>query len=279
MDNATTALNEGESLLAQGRLQEAGSKLRAAEGLLRQAESSGMALPQIGQELRRAQSLLARLDMPVVTPVPLLAHMCQEGLVQLWLHDDTCRPGATYRYRVRLDVYNPLFFNVTPATRPEKIPPLVLSTVSEWVPPVTVPSRTEFYITGASGSTGQVKVTVFCQTYGQVLMQKIAAGIGDAIGTTESRLYVDPITNRVAMDKTDVPFDTGYVVVDLDQDKPIAPRGMNSSTVQVTLLAPDGTLLTRTWADDRRDARYRELLKDAKEAEQELGPDAAPVGY
>jgi len=278
VDNAITALNDGESLLAQGKLREAESKFRAAERLLRQAESNAPNLQSIGPELQRAKNLLARLDMPQVTPVPLLAHMCQEGWVQLWLHDNSCRPGATYRYRLRLDVYNPLFVSVTPTTKPEKIPPLVLPTVSDWTSAVTVPNRTEFYITGAD-SKGQVKVAVFRQTFGQVLMQKAVAAVGDTIGTVESRLYIDPVTNRPAMENTDVPFDTGYVIVDLDPSKRIAPKGLNSSTVQVTLLAPDGALSTRILADDRRDPRYRELTKASKEAEQQLQQTPTPGAY
>ncbi|MFW6155429.1 MAG: hypothetical protein ACOC95_09450 [Planctomycetota bacterium] len=271
---ATEALDEADEALRDGRAAEALDLYRRAERLAARADDLDAGAANISGIMQRAKEGKSRARLPMPTRVPPLGNMCQAGKIQFWFHDDTCEPGEVYRYQLRLEACNPLFMSITPGTPAAEAPPMVLATTSEWSEPVTAPRRTEFFLTDAT--SGSLRFTVFRRTHGQVLAQKVTVPVGDPIGSTESRSYVDPLTRQPAPQPMEVDFSTGYVLVDCDLDRQIAPRGTNRTTAQATLLAPDGSLVIRTVADDRALSRYRELARASREAEQQLEQLAQP---
>ncbi len=275
VQQALEALEEADEALRAGQTDDALGLYERAERFLARASEYDAGAGNISEAMRRVEEGKRRAQLPVVTRLPLLGNMCQAGKIQLWLHDNTCEPGEVYRYKLRLEVCNPLFIHITPTTREDDAPTPVLETTSDWSEPIQAPRRTEFFLTDAAGDG--MRITIFRRTYGQVLAQKVTVSVGDPIGSVESRPYLDLLTRQPAAEPLEVDFSTGYILVDFDDDKTIAPRGVNRKTAQATLLAPDGTLVTRTVADDRGGSRYRQLARDSREAEQQLDQLAQPL--
>ncbi|NLF29645.1 MAG: hypothetical protein GX591_02015 [Planctomycetes bacterium] len=275
VQQATEALNKAEAAMQAGQADEALDHYRTAEVMLARASEQDPSVANASGLGQRIEDGKARAQLPMLTRVPVLAQMCLAGQVQLWLHDTTCKPGEVYRYKLRVEVCNPLFMNVTPGTRPDDAPAVVVATESDWSEPIETPRQTEFFVT--DGGNGTVRFTIFRRTHGQVLAQKTTVSVGDPIGSVESCAYVDPLTRQAAAQPLEVDFSTGYVLVDCDLDKQIAPKGTSRTTAQATLLSPDGTLVVRTAADDRATSRYRELNKANGEAEQLLKQLAQPL--
>jgi hypothetical protein len=119
----------------------------------------------IEQQLKRAQAereaILARLaalgepvagaDANQETPVALPT--LDNPDVRVWTHDMTAEPGATYQYRARVVINNPLYGrNLQAAQTNLAASSLIEGPWSEWTPEVHVPRSSYFFITSASES-------------------------------------------------------------------------------------------------------------------------------
>lgn len=77
--------------------------------------------------------------------------------VRVWTHDLTAQPGATYRYRARVVVNNPLFGrNLQEAQGDLARQQLVEGPWSEWTEPVHVARDSYYFITSASEPDAQI---------------------------------------------------------------------------------------------------------------------------
>ncbi len=116
-----------------------------------------------------------------------------QDALRLWTHDFGVEPGATYRYRIRAVVNNPLFkkgAQLDPADPEQQSltrEPLVFGAWSGWTTPVTVGADTYYFVTNAS-TEGQVGVTgpsasveVFHMYYGHYRADTTRMEPGDAI--------------------------------------------------------------------------------------------------
>jgi hypothetical protein len=99
-----------------------------------------------------------------------LRSVLEEESVDLWAHDMGVEPGATYRYRTRVVVNNPLFRKQAdidpddPAQQALARDPFARGDWSSWSDPVVAGSREYFFVTSASegdaGSTAPDKTTI-----------------------------------------------------------------------------------------------------------------------
>jgi hypothetical protein len=90
------------------------------------------------------------------TPQPVAVSLLDDPDVRVWSHDMSATPGATYRYRLRIVVNNPLFGR---ALRKEQEgiakDSLTRGAWSEWSEPVEVEPTRDFFIVSASASSEQ----------------------------------------------------------------------------------------------------------------------------
>ncbi len=117
----------------------------------------------------------------------------EQESMRLWAHDFGVEPGATYRYRVRAIVNNPLYkkgAQLDPDDAEQQSlarDPLVYGDWSSWTSPVTVGAETYYFVTSAStegqvGSTGpSASVEVFHMYYGHYRADSTRLEPGDSV--------------------------------------------------------------------------------------------------
>jgi hypothetical protein len=112
---------------------------------------------------------------------------------QVWSHDLTVEPGATYRYRVRYAVNNPLFGRERSlgSEDPDLVAlakqPLVLSPWTDWTAPVAVGRESYFFVTSAreegalNQRTAAATAEVYRMFYGYYRKHTITLTPGDPV--------------------------------------------------------------------------------------------------
>ena len=116
--------------------------------------------------------------------MPLITTQMQNGKVLVWIHDDSLQPLKVYRYRVAVKFLNPLLGFDNVVTDPSFAASSSVTTpFSEWSDPVEVPQSTEFFLTGASESSG--RVMVFARSTGQQVKERFTVVPGQSIGQIE----------------------------------------------------------------------------------------------
>lgn len=217
-----------------------------------------------------------RAAMPVWQgPTQLVTNPEKEGEPALWFHDDSVAPGKTYRYRLRVKLWNPYVGRRASLRDPALADKTVL--VGEWsLPsaPITVAPRRHFFVRGPVFGEPAAAVEVFTWYKGNWLKEDFKVRVGDAVG--ESR---EVRTGEV--DKDDKPkretvdFGTGALVLDLRFDEPVLLRRAagkqgefayrEAKTVALVYLDPvDGQVKERLSEVDRNDPIYKKV-KDAYE--------------
>jgi len=114
--------------------------------------------------------------------------------VRLWAHDVTAQPGATYRYRTRVAINNPMFGRdavLIESQRPLAASPVIYSEPSPWSDPVVVAPMTAFFLANANDGRGgalgpsepTASVEVFTFYYGYYRRATLTLRPGDLIAT------------------------------------------------------------------------------------------------
>ena len=92
----------------------------------------------------------------------LVTHPENDKKQAVWFHDDSVEPGKTYRYRMRVKLWNRYLGRIKPLAEPEGAKQAVL--VGDWsIPsePVTVTPATYFFAAGEKGSGEKSSATGF----------------------------------------------------------------------------------------------------------------------
>lgn len=208
-------------------------------------------------------------------PTQLVTNPEKEGEPALWFHDDSVAPGKTYRYRLRVKLWNPYVGRRASLRDPALADKTVL--VGEWsLPsaPITVAPRRHFFVRGPVFGEPAATVEVFTWHKGNWLKEDFKVRVGDAVG--------EPREVRTGeLDKDDKPkretvdFGTGALVLDLRFDEPVLLRRAagkqgefayrEAKTVALVYLDPvDGQVKERLSEVDRNDPIYKKV-KDAYE--------------
>ncbi len=119
--------------------------------------------------------------------------LLDQGAVQLWAHDLGVQPGATYRYRTRVVLNNPLF-RKGPVLDPQDAAlqaaakePFARAEWSDWSPPVVVGASEYYFVTNAdadgslTGGRSGATVEVFKMYYGFYRKATLTLNPGDPI--------------------------------------------------------------------------------------------------
>jgi len=154
-----------------------------------------------GDEQQAKRDERAALDRPLF----------EQESFRLWAHDFGVEPGATYRYRIRAVINNPLFKKgaqldqADPEQQSLTREPLVFGQWSEWTAPVIVGAQTYYFVTSAA-TEGQVtaagpsaSVEVFHMYYGHYRSDVTRLAPGDSIDVS------------VDLPEGFVTFDTGVI--------------------------------------------------------------------
>ena len=122
--------------------------------------------------------------------------LLEQQSVQLWAHDLGVTPGATYRYRTRVVVNNPLFRKGPVLdTKDEALQaaardPFARGSWSEWTEPVVVGATEYFFVTNAdpegaiSGGRAVASIDTFRMYYGHYRKATLNLTPGDPVEST-----------------------------------------------------------------------------------------------
>jgi len=161
----------------------------------------------------------------LLTPRTELAKM-REPLL-FWAHDDTVEPGESYRYRIRLGVFNPIggtnqFSKQDASLRNAAI---LWSNFSEVTQPVTIPKMLYFFAKEIQEAAKKVTVQVSKYVLGYWYSKDFPVNRGEAIGNvveSEPEEPKDPRTGRFSFVQPEekvaepeaIDYSTGAVLVD-----------------------------------------------------------------
>lgn len=122
----------------------------------------------------------------------------------IWAHDGNVQLGATYRYRIRLGIFNPIAgHNWLTEQQSDLEEERILWT--QWAQPeyyVRVPERTAFFPRTANVDTNTLSVDVYRNQNGMWYQQTFVVTPGEAIGTI-ARVPATGSTRRTTRDRDD----------------------------------------------------------------------------
>jgi hypothetical protein len=209
-------------------------------------------------------------DVPVITrrvtaraveevPVPPLREQQDVGKVLVWFHDTVLEEMKVYRYRVQLELVNPLLTWVDQTRTPEDAKTATIKTPwSGWSKEVSVPKSTAFFLTGADPHRGEARVTVFTRSLGEPVRGEFYVKPGDPIGKEKQMEVMNPVEG-MATPQT-VNFFTGAIAVDFDFDKSVVIYNLRRSTVEMFYLDEKGILKSRIHSADEGSKEYRDWI-------------------
>lgn len=205
---------------------------------------------QLQQKIAERNQLIAGKPVAAETHQPgdvaVDGGVVQFGRIQIWAHDVTVRPGATYQYRIRVACVSPFFHK--PAVKMMKDPSGydILSWVSEpsqWSKPVTVDPETRTYL--ANVTTNVTDPTIWKATFevwrifdGKWRAKTFEVQPGDLIG---AHAEMKAGNNTATLD-----FRTPYVLVS------VQGAGNAGRTVMLDTNASEN-LIERTVDGDRQE--------------------------
>jgi len=195
-----------------------------------------------------------------------------------WAHDDIVETGKSYRYRIRLGVFNPVagtnqFSEEYKSLKNNAILWSEFSDVSETV---EIPGRFYFFSRDKHEASKTVTVTVSRYTLGYWYSKDFTVKQGEAIGKeSEYKITKDEEKKKVTVPKT-IDYVTGAVLVD------VIPVSDWSGTTQLRprhyfdmLYSFDGTNINhmsvqpRYWAE-KLQAKFNEIKASEREPKEPL---------
>lgn len=198
--------------------------------------------------------------------------LAKDDSLLVWAHDIWVKPGATYRYRCRVDLYNPFFARkrqLIPEQQKLSDPFVIGSKTSGWGTPVTVEPPVRFFVTDASEGGGRLglgsaKIELYRFYDGQRRSETITVQPGDRIGGVVER----------RREGVTVDFTTDWFVVDIVDDG----GGERQKSGHVVLRrADDPTLVIRMPVADAASSD-RERFMDEVEAARDAASKPADKG-
>jgi len=197
----------------------------------------------------------------------------ESGQPAVWFHDDSVEAGKTYRYRMRVKLWNRYVGRMRVLKDPAGARQTVIA--GEWsLPsePVTVAPVSHFFLTGGRPTDQSATVDVWRWQKGRWFRERFDVSVGDVIGAPR-RVATAEFDEKGNEIRSEVDFATGAVVLDLRFDAPVQERrrgkegvfaySERSSTVLVYLDPVDGQVKERVLIQDRRDPKKKQLEDEA----------------
>jgi hypothetical protein len=207
----------------------------------------------------------------------------REALV-FWAHDDTVEPEKTYRYRLRLGVFNPIAGTEQLVEQDEwqKDKVILWSEFSESSEAIEIPPRLCFFAQEIQEAAKTVTVTVSRYVLGYWYSAEFMVKAGETIGSV---LGLEPLDSQEQLTVPEqIDYTTGAVLIDVAQVDDWS-GGTNPYKRQYynLLYSFDGTSVERMavkqrYWPEKLQARYIEIRKLEKEPKQPLRPFGSKVG-
>lgn len=276
------------------------------EDLRKQLKDMGEEAPAPGQggsplPPRSPDDVRRLTGVPLAQPGSLT--LLEQESVQLWAHDLGAEPGATYRYRTRVAVNNPLF-RKGPVLDPDDQAlqeatksPYVRGEWSEWSAPVVVGAKEYYFVTNAdpegslSGGRPGASIEVYRVFYGFYRKSTLNLTPGDSIASSvrmPDGLYtvdaqsVEPkaAAEVFGADKpgslpTGISQITGRLTIDLgayvldvaSRPVPVTDNfGKEQVVTEVVVRTKDGSVVARSARADAADPAYQLASSSASQA-------------
>lgn len=208
----------------------------------------------------------------------------------VWTHDDSVTPGRTYRWRMRVYLYNRLLgakevvINDADAFVTE-----LPSKWSEWSGPVAVPPDTIFFLDDEGGPDRAARVEVLRRFDGSWKTDRYTVAPGEPIGALKTvKSTSGPRGNR---ESKEVDFRTGMVALDVQHEliryeiqgagqSGLALRPMTQS--KLIYMDESGQVFSKTMQESVESAqKYRimkEMLAQKKRGRSERRKKRGPAG-
>lgn len=212
--------------------------------------------------------------------------------IDFWAHDDTVTPRKTYRYRIRLGVFNPVA-GTKLARDPEMYDKVILwSDFSDITEPVEIPGKLYFFARDIQETTKLVTVTVCKYILGKWHKEDFKIRQGEAIGHTVETEIEETETNQTAITRgatrgitrrgtttttetapvpDEINYKTGAIMVDaVAVSDWIGGNNLRSRRYFDMLYSYNGTNIEHTpvgtgyWDDDQR-STYSEISRSERE--------------
>ena len=227
-------------------------------------ETSSQELSEIERLRKKRRTLVGREDVGGhgAVPDPRAQGEKRESdatdRVTLWRHDLTAEAGATYQYRVRVGVLNPLFqrSELTAKQRERYQDRLtLLSPASEWSDSITIRPDRHFFVVGANRRQRQATVEVWRLFGGIWRSREFTVSPGDPVG--------ESVSLSIAGRQASMAMEMDLLAVDLVSGVP-APGTLEGKTVRLIYQRLDrGSMGHRDVALDRDSATRRRLQVEA----------------
>jgi len=192
-----------------------------------------------------------------------------------WAYDDTVQPGQTYRYRIRLGVFNPVAgtdeFVKSDLSYKDKV--ILWSDFSDVTEPVSIPARLYFFPVNVQEASKAVEVQVSKYALGYWYNEQFMVKRGETIGTVADTKVKQSDENSTVPKKID--YDTGAILVDVVPVNDLSGRSLHSRRYFDMLYSFDGKVIERVpvkvvnWPNELR-AKFGEVKLLAKKTREPL---------
>ncbi len=206
--------------------------------------------------------------------------------VKIWAHDVTADPGKTYRYRLRVILYNPLAgYKPLLKNRDQALLVGITGPWSQPSKPVTMEKATYFFVTGPGDSENSAEVAVYHWNSGWLCRGKFQVAPGQPIGGKQVKTFYQRGKDGKSLieRKEPVDFSTGATMVDVVGQQEIAVRKKRGRADQfdyetqlataITYLDKQGQMHQQDSANAKDNQGYKsckKALKDQRKLRREL---------
>ena len=243
--------------------------------------------PQLGRDATsKLNEVYAEFEDILIKPETDLENM-REPLV-FWAHDDTTQPGNSYRYRLRLGVFNPVggTNQLTEEDKHLKNKAILWSDFAYADDIIEIPKRLYFFPVGIQETSSAVDVEVHRYALGYWYGERFQVKKGEVIGKDvrieiEQEKSTQPGQVTATRDEITRPetidYSTGAVVVDVTRvnDWSVGGTKLRERRYYDMLYSFDGMniehlpVTTRFW-DKKLLAKFAEIKKLEREEKQAL---------
>lgn len=249
--------------------------LRLAQAVENSAEATTGEKSQAARLVKEAEKAIAAATriqhVAQREPLEFVKNPSGDNEPAVWTHDDSVQPGKTYRYRMRVKVWNRYVGRKSALRDPAQADRTVLE--GEWsLPslPITVAPKQHFFVRSQAFGEPAASVDVFTWHKGTWRKEDFKVRVGDVIG--------GPVEAKSAdAGKETVDFSTHALVLDLRTEEPVVFRRAagkegefayrDAKSLVLTYLDPaDGQVKERIADVDRVDPLYKKLKDEAESA-------------
>jgi hypothetical protein len=271
----TKALSEANKALREKHwadaIQKANSVVGNAEATKAQKSRAEAIVRDAQSGERREASRLNKAASGSQALAKLITNPDTKGETAVWFHDDSVTAGKTYRYRMRVKLWNRYVGRrdaLAEPARPLADQPVLAGEWSLPSAPITVAPKQHFFVRGAAFNEPAATVEVFTWHKGKWLKQDFKVRVGDVIGNA-----VDLKVDEDSKKKETVDFCTNALVLDMRLDEPTMLRRAagkqgefayrdTKSLVLVYLDPVDGQVKERVAEFDKSDPTYKRLKEE-----------------